>query len=75
MKLRLFAVSLLLAAGSADAATLTVTIDNIRVQDGQLRRALYDSAAGHRHLEVAGERQQHLEECRREVAPTGGRIA
>lgn len=46
MKLRLLALSLLLAAGSADAATLTVTIDGIRVQEGQLRLALYDSEAG-----------------------------
>ena len=46
MKLRTLMLPLLLVAGTADAATLTVTVDSIRVQEGQLRLALYDSESG-----------------------------
>lgn len=46
MKRHLLGLALLLAGTSAGAATLTVTVDGIRVQSGELRLALYDSEAG-----------------------------
>ena len=48
MNLRHTLLALLLAgsATGAHAATLTVTLNQIRVQTGEVRMALYDSAAG-----------------------------
>lgn len=44
--LRMPLLALLTAAFGADATTLTVTVDGIREQGGEVRLALYDSEAG-----------------------------